>query len=108
MVQICQLNCIVNQNTPRLNSTGVKLSQLLIECYDLEVLALIRNSLGAVTKIDAKTANSENKGYARLCIQIDLSKPLHHSIKIDHFTQFVQYEGLKGRLVKGYRNEGME
>ena len=79
-----------------------------MEYYDFEVLALVKISLGTLIKIDAKIANSEDERYARLCIQIDLSKPLHHSIKIDHFTQFVQYEGLKGRLVKGYRNEGME
>ncbi|KAK9987330.1 hypothetical protein SO802_032281 [Lithocarpus litseifolius] len=54
----------------------VKLPKLPIEFYDREVLKKIGEAIGPVLRIDSYTASKSRGSYARLCIQIDLEKPL--------------------------------
>jgi len=45
-------------------------------------------------RIDSHTINGERGQFARLCIQINIDKPLNNCVKIGKMTQTVQYEGL--------------
>ena len=68
----------------------VRLPELPIEFYDAMVLKEIGSALGPVLRIDSFTATSSKGSYARLCIQVDLDKPL----KIGRLKQRVMYEGI--------------
>ena len=69
----------------------------------------IGSAIGPVLRIDSYTAAGSRGSYARLCIQIDLDKPLIKSIRIGRLVQQVKYEGISslcfccGRL--GHKQE---
>nr|POE81276.1 uncharacterized protein CFP56_48436 [Quercus suber] len=87
----------------------VRFPELPIEFYDMEVLKEIGSAIGPVLRIDSYTATGSRGSYARLCIQIDLDKPLINSIRIGRLVQQVKYEGISslcfccGRL--GHKQE---
>ncbi|KAI7987656.1 hypothetical protein LOK49_LG13G02972 [Camellia lanceoleosa] len=84
-----------------------RLTSLLIEFFDRSILQKIGAKLGTLLKIDVHIENGNKGRFARLCIQVDLSKPLIAKIKIGTITQRVSYEGISsicfdcGRL--GYK-----
>ena len=73
----------------------VRLYELPIELYEAELLREIGNSIGKVLRIDTHTAMEARGKYARLCIQIDINKPLIDTILIGRFEQAVIYEGIQ-------------
>ena len=83
--------------------------ELPIEFYDIKVLKEIGSAIGPMLRIDSYTATGSRGSYARLCIQIDLDKPLIKSIRIGRLVQQVKYEGISslcfccGRL--GHKQE---
>nr|POE73691.1 hypothetical protein CFP56_64464 [Quercus suber] len=70
----------------------IKLNELLIELYVPEVLKEIGEHIGKVLRIDCHTAMEARGKYARLCIQVDLNKPLINTVIIGRFEQRVSYE----------------
>ena len=72
----------------------VRFPKLPIEFYDIEVLKEIGSAISPVLRIDSYTATRSRGSYARLCIQIDLDKPLIKSIRIGRLVQQVKYEGI--------------
>nr|POE76978.1 hypothetical protein CFP56_49691 [Quercus suber] len=72
----------------------VRFPELPIEFYDRSVLLEIGRAIGPVLRIDSYIASSSRGSYARLCIQIDLMKPLVNTIKVGQLYQKVMYEGL--------------
>lgn len=54
----------------------------------------MRSTIGPVLHIDAHTVNGAKGRFARICVQINIDKPLINSIKIGKMVQSVQYEGL--------------
>ena len=60
----------------------------------MEVLKQIDESIGRVLRIDSHTAMEARGRYARLCIQLDINKPLISIVLIGRFEQPVVYEGL--------------
>lgn len=54
----------------------VRLPKLPIEFYDREVLKEIGEAIGPVLRIDAYTAIESRGSYTRLCVQINMEKPL--------------------------------
>ncbi|XP_028108293.1 uncharacterized protein LOC114307109 [Camellia sinensis] len=66
---------------------------LPIEHYDRSILKRLGNRLGTLLKIDVHTENGDRRRFARLCIQVGLSKPLISKIKVGSFIQKVSYEG---------------
>ena len=87
----------------------IRLNELPIEYYEVEVLKQIGNSVGKVLRIDTHTAAEARGRFARLCIQVDLDKPLVTNILIGGIYQPVNYEGIHrlcfscGRI--GHRKE---
>ncbi|XP_050277967.1 uncharacterized protein LOC126719464 [Quercus robur] len=60
----------------------IHLCELPFKLYEAEVLKQIRESIGKVLRIDSHTAIEARGKYARLCIQIDINKPLVNTILI--------------------------
>nr|POF22445.1 uncharacterized protein CFP56_49769 [Quercus suber] len=87
----------------------VRLNELPIEYYHVEALQLIGNAIGKVLRIDTHTATESRGRFARLCIQVDVGKPLTTALLIGGKEQPVCYEGIQrlcfscGRI--GHRRE---
>lgn len=69
----------------------VRLPELPIEFYDSEVLRQIVRAIGPVLRIDFYTITSSRGSYARLCIQVNLEKPLISTVKVGRLKQKVMY-----------------
>ena len=72
----------------------VRLSELLIEYYELSVLRDIGSAIGSVLKIDTHITKEARGRFARLCVQVNFDKPLIKIIKTGGLEQPVQYEGI--------------
>ena len=87
----------------------IRLSELPIEHYEPSALLKIGQAIGLVLRIDAYTASNVRGRFARICVQVNLDKPLIYFIQIGKMVQKVQYEGLSslcfecGRM--GHRKE---
>nr|POE84935.1 uncharacterized protein CFP56_64328 [Quercus suber] len=87
----------------------IRFPELPIEFYALCVLKEIGNAIGPVLWIDSNTAAGARGRYARICVQIDLNKPLVRQILLKGQIQDIQYEGINslcfscGRV--GHRRE---
>ncbi|KAL7184074.1 hypothetical protein ACSBR2_026279 [Camellia fascicularis] len=72
----------------------VRFPNLPIEYYDEKVLYHISKALGKPLKIDINTAMAARGKYARVCIEMDLRKPLISHITIGRYHYIVEYEHL--------------
>nr|XP_023918488.1 uncharacterized protein LOC112030039 [Quercus suber]POF02866.1 uncharacterized protein CFP56_10923 [Quercus suber] len=87
----------------------VRLNELPIEYYNAEALKHIGNAIGNMLRVDTFIASESRGRFARLCIQIDVEKPLVTAILIGKHEQSVAYKGIQnlcfecGRL--GHRRE---
>jgi len=72
----------------------VRFLELPIEFYDMEALKEIGSAIGPVLRIDSYTATGSRGSFARLCIQVEINKPLITSIWIGRMVQQVKYEGI--------------
>lgn len=72
----------------------VQLPELPFEYYELRVLKEIGNAIGQVLRIVANTASETRGRYARICIQVDINKPLVRRILLEGVIQEIQYEGI--------------
>ncbi|XP_050255268.1 uncharacterized protein LOC126701193 [Quercus robur] len=69
----------------------VRLYELPIEYYEVEVLQQIG---GNSASLDMHTTTEARGRYARICVQVDISKPLITSVRIGQRNQPVVYEGV--------------
>ncbi|QHO38097.1 uncharacterized protein DS421_4g117390 [Arachis hypogaea] len=85
-----------NPNVEHLNKivAWVRISDLPIEYYDKYVLRTIGNTIRMTLKVDYNTAEQTRGKFARVCVELDLTKPLRPNIKIKGKIAFVEYEGL--------------
>ena len=72
----------------------VRLPELPIEFYEPNALLKIGRAIGSVLRIDSHTASGERGRFARLCVQVNLDKPLVRMIYLHKLTQNVLYEGI--------------
>nr|POF20891.1 uncharacterized protein CFP56_37509 [Quercus suber] len=73
----------------------IRLSGLPIEYYNAEALYLIGKAIGNVLRVDTHIASEARGRFARLCVQVDVTKPLITAIKIGKLEQTVCYEGIQ-------------
>ena len=73
----------------------IRLNELPIEYYNAKALHLIGKSIGNVLRVDTHTATETKGKFARLCVQIDVNKPLVTAILIGKFEQSICYEGIQ-------------
>lgn len=72
----------------------VRFSGLPIEYYDPFFLSAVGDRIGKTIKVDKNTLLRERGKYARLCVEIDLSKPLLAMFEVQEKCYKVEYEGL--------------
>ncbi|XP_075669878.1 uncharacterized protein LOC142639611 [Castanea sativa] len=73
----------------------IRLNELPIEYYNAEALYLIGKAIGNVLRVDTHTAAEARGRFARLCIQVDVTKPLVTAIRIGKLEQPMCYEGIQ-------------
>ncbi|KAL7253114.1 hypothetical protein ACSBR1_007601 [Camellia fascicularis] len=70
----------------------VRFPQLPIEYYNEKVIFHIAKALGKPLKIDLNTATLTRGKYARVCIEMDLKKPLRSCFAIGKYNYSIEYE----------------
>lgn len=70
------------------------MSELPIEYYDCRLLHQIGNKIGKIVKVDRNTIFLARGKYARICVDIDLTKALVAMFMINDRAYKVEYEGL--------------
>nr|POE85896.1 uncharacterized protein CFP56_18243 [Quercus suber] len=73
----------------------IRLNELPIKYYNAKTLHQIGKSIGNVLKVDTHKATETKGKFTRLCMQIDINKPLVTTILIGKFEQPVCYEGIQ-------------
>ncbi|CAI0558324.1 unnamed protein product [Linum tenue] len=66
-----------------------------IHFFHKEAVMKIGSRIGKPLCVDQATATGARLDYARVCVQVDLTKPLLSQFKIHGVTYFIQYEGLE-------------
>ncbi|OMO86355.1 reverse transcriptase [Corchorus capsularis] len=77
-----------------LKGVWLRLPELPIEYYDLPILKRIGKRIGQVLRIDNHTLSSERGKYARLCVQVNLEKPLPTTVTMEGEKQAIIYESI--------------
>ncbi|CAL2248920.1 unnamed protein product [Prunus armeniaca] len=72
----------------------IRVSAIQLECFDVWALKRIGNLLRKLLKIDALTTSQNRGKFARLCVELDLSRPLEAFVQINNVWYNVEYEGL--------------
>ena len=72
----------------------VRLPELPVEYYHKEALLHIGSGLGLVLHVDVNTATGTRGRFARICIQLDLEKPLARTVRVGKAKVAVIYEGI--------------
>ncbi|CAI0418829.1 unnamed protein product [Linum tenue] len=72
----------------------VHLPELKIHFYHKEVLTTLGNLIGRTIKLDYHTLTQQRAKFARLAVEVDVSKPLVPRIWLDDDWQPVEYENL--------------
>ncbi|KAL7245794.1 hypothetical protein ACSBR2_001014 [Camellia fascicularis] len=72
----------------------VRFPNLPIEYYNEKVLFHIAKALGVPLKVDINTTMAARGKYARVCVEINLRKPLISHFTIGKYTYGVEYEHL--------------
>ncbi|CAL1372536.1 unnamed protein product [Linum trigynum] len=94
---------VVQQWTPNFKASDplpkkmivwVQLPALKIHFYHKEVLNMLENLIGRTIKLDFHTLTQQRAKFARIAVEVDLSKPLVPRIWLDDDWQKVEYENL--------------
>ncbi|XP_058726091.1 uncharacterized protein LOC131597407 [Vicia villosa] len=72
----------------------VRISGFPIEYYDSRALTVFGKRIGRTIKVDKTTTKQERGKYARICVAVNLSKPLLVMFNIGKRSYKVEYEGL--------------
>jgi hypothetical protein len=83
-----------NNATIEKAAVWVRISGLPIEYYDAKILNYIGNRIGETVKVDRNTLFQERGKYARVCVEVDLNKPLLAMFELKGEVYKVEYEGL--------------
>ncbi|KAJ4850825.1 hypothetical protein Tsubulata_037031 [Turnera subulata] len=81
----------------------VQFADLAPSWYHPKILKALGNLVGRTTKIDIKTHTAERGQYAKVVVEVDLTKPLKGKVLFEKRLYNVSYEGLpKGLLPVPY------
>ncbi|CAN1158503.1 hypothetical protein LINPERHAP2_LOCUS22176 [Linum perenne] len=84
-----------NENAPiQRISTWVRLPNLPIQYFNHRAVERIGNHIGRTIRLDLATAEGARARYARVCIEVDLSKPLLGKYVIEDRVYLIEYESL--------------
>lgn len=72
----------------------VRLSHIPVNFYHKTILIGIAKGLRRPIKVDGTTLNFERVRFARICVEVNLNKPLKGSVMINGERYYVSYEGM--------------
>ncbi|XP_028768571.1 uncharacterized protein LOC114726174 [Neltuma alba] len=72
----------------------IRFPDLPLEYYDEEILEVMGNEVGRTVKVDMSTSLHARGGYARVGVEVDLSKPLLPVYILGKVERPIVYEGL--------------
>ncbi|XP_019167697.1 PREDICTED: uncharacterized protein LOC109163410 [Ipomoea nil] len=72
----------------------IRLSDLPMECFRDDILKMILSQVGIPLKLDRTTEGMERGRFARVAVEVDLSKPLVALVQVHDWLQKVEFEGL--------------
>lgn len=72
----------------------LRFREVPLEMFDEESLADLGDLVGKTVKEDLIIVEACRGRYARVCVEIDLSKPLFSSVMVLEEPQLMEYEGL--------------
>ncbi|KAI9072555.1 hypothetical protein K1719_045486 [Acacia pycnantha] len=72
----------------------IRLPDVPFEFYNVESLRRIGNMIGKMIKVDRSTSVYDKGGFARICVEIDLKKPLIPTYLVFGEERPIIYEGL--------------
>lgn len=72
----------------------VRVSNISVNFYHRSILMGIARGLGKPIKVDSTTLNFERARFARVCVEVNLKKPLKGTVMINGERYYVSYEGL--------------
>ncbi|KAG2293405.1 hypothetical protein Bca52824_040074 [Brassica carinata] len=72
----------------------IKLANIRVNFYHHLILMGIAKGLGTPIGVDLTTLNVERARFARICVEVNLAKPLKGTVLINGERYFVAYEGL--------------
>lgn len=72
----------------------VRLTNIPVNFYHRAILLSIAKGLGRPIKVDLTTLNFERGRFARVCVAVNLRKPLKGTIQVNGERYYVAYEGL--------------
>ncbi|XP_018460144.1 uncharacterized protein LOC108831073 [Raphanus sativus] len=72
----------------------VRLSHIPVNFYHKTILMGIAKGLGRPIKVDGTTLKFERARFARICVEVNLNKPLKGSVMINGERYYVSYEGI--------------
>ena len=76
----------------------IRLNELPIEYYNAQALHQIGKSISNVLKVDTHIATETKGKFTRLCVQIDVNKPLVTAILIRKFEQPIAMKVFKNSV----------
>ncbi|CAN0838465.1 hypothetical protein LINGRAHAP2_LOCUS2165 [Linum grandiflorum] len=71
----------------------VEMSDLPIEFYNPEAVMRIASRIGKPVRVDRATEAGARRKYARVCVEVDLSKRLLPKYKVEGVSYLIVYEG---------------
>ncbi|CAN1175306.1 hypothetical protein LINPERHAP2_LOCUS31882 [Linum perenne] len=85
-----------NESEPiRTLMTWVRLPKLPIQYFNNLAVTRIGNYIGKTVRLDLATAEGARGRYARVCVEVDLSKPLLGKYMLEDRVFFVEYESIE-------------
>ncbi|CAN1126133.1 hypothetical protein LINPERHAP2_LOCUS3249 [Linum perenne] len=72
----------------------VRLPGIPFEYFDRAILQLIGDKIGRTVRIDHTTLEGSRGNFARICVEVDLSKPLLSKYRLRRRVRRIEYEGL--------------
>ncbi|CAL8098739.1 unnamed protein product [Prunus armeniaca] len=72
----------------------IRVSAIHLECFDVWELKRISNLLGKLLKTNALTISHNRGKFAKMCVELDLTKPLEAFVQINQEWYNIEYEGL--------------
>ncbi|KAI9079857.1 hypothetical protein K1719_038103 [Acacia pycnantha] len=89
--------------------TWVRLPDLPIPLFDKKFLLNLGNSIGRAIRLDVRTTQKARRKFARMCVVLDLTKPLIPEFMVEGQTLSIVYESMGCLCTKcgmiGHRKE---
>lgn len=63
-------------------------------CYDESILLALASTVGKPIKVDHNTLDVQRGRFARVCVEVDLNKPVVGKVWMKNFWYKVEYKGL--------------